>query len=124
MSMYFAGVLKTTIVATNEPTWNMLVLVGVFALQMRFEGHFEAWCVRNKDKQFFWEVMLQVSFLVSRTVAFLLLNLLIHETSVLGSAAPVLWAQKYTLPILLILLMNMVVTNSHRCTVSTDENKR
>jgi hypothetical protein len=111
LSMYYASTLKSELLRTNENVWSLALLLGLLALQMRLEAALAARCSAGAGAgaATCWRVAQKAASVVSRTLAFLLLNFVVHVTAQEAASPDVMWMERFVLPILLLLLLSLAV---------------
>ena len=110
LSMYFAAALNTHLLSYREDAWTLLLLGGVFAVQLKIHRAWTSWSVHQPSPSLFRSVLDEADRLVTRTVAFLLLHVTIHMVTGHAHGATGLWHETVVLPCLLLLLGMVVVT--------------
>ena len=111
LSMYFSASLKAHLLAYNEDVWTLVLLGGVFVLQLKADA---AWAAAHAAAKppppLFVGVLTEAVRLVTRTLAFLLLQVAIHLVTGHATGSTGLWHEAVVLPCLLLLLGMVVVT--------------
>ena len=114
LSIYFAAAIKTRLMRTGNDVWTLLMLLAATSLWWKVEGS----CARvkkrlgpNIEHDLFYSVVFEVVYIISQTMAFLLLQMIVHmfDSSAADNA---LWMQSVTLPCLLLLFCILLVVTT------------
>ena len=114
LSMYFAASLKDQLLATHENAWACALVGAVFALHVRVDTWYRRrWGARAAG--LFGQVVTEAVDLVTRTLAFLFLQVVIATvTEGTVGASSGFWHEAVVLPCLLMVLGMAAVTVAKR----------
>jgi hypothetical protein len=118
MSMYFASELKTHLLNLNEDVWTYVLLISSLIIQVRVEIAFAKWHEKQESAPaegevdyYFLDVLKEAMFIVTRTIAFLVLQMTIHLVT-LNALTGVLWMENIILPVLILLVGTVTVVSA------------
>ena len=99
MSMYFASSLKASLLSYKQDVMVMLLLCATLGLQQYTEHY-----VTSLGESPFMSIVTESVYIVSRTLAFLILQLTIHFVSAQTATANTYWMEPVVLPVLLLFM--------------------
>lgn len=114
LSIYFAAAVKARLMRTGNDVWTLVMLFAGTSLWWKVEGS----CARLKKRlgpagedDLFYSVVFEVVYIISQTLAFLLLQMIVHMFDS-SASEQALWMQSVTLPCLLLLFCILLVVTT------------